>query len=80
MRSEEILRDLRHIEWLVAVLSMRHDVADDDLRDLQWLHARHKLLTALLAFRTAQKDKKVVSLAAWRWGHAATFDHAARVA
>ncbi|HXZ00821.1 MAG TPA: hypothetical protein VEI03_12530 [Stellaceae bacterium] len=77
MNSDDLMRELRNIEWLIAALSAH---PNGDSVDLRWLRAQHKLLSALREFRAAQKGEKVVSLADWRWGRAAAFVEAARVA
>lgn len=80
MSSEELLRDLRTMDWLIAALSTQQTVDDEDLEDLHWLRARRKFLATLLETRIAQRGKKVVSLELWRGGCAAMSQQAAKVA
>ncbi len=80
MSSDELLRDLRNIDWLIAALSTQQTVDDEDLEDLHWLRARRKFLSTLLEIRIAQRGKKVVSLELWRGDRAAASQQAAKVA
>jgi hypothetical protein len=68
MTSDKLLRDLRDIDWLIAVLSAQPGAAGEDLEDLRWLRERRRFLATLLRTRRAQKGKKIVSLALWRSG------------
>lgn len=79
MTSDELARDLRDIEWLLASLTTRREVAEEDLEDLRWLLARRRFLSRLQAIRRAQKAQKVVDLQLWRSGGALAAG-AARVA
>jgi hypothetical protein len=80
MTSEEILRELGHIDGLIAALNAFRGAEEVDLDDLRWLAGRRRFLRSLIEIRRAQKGKKVVSLALWRDGRAITARSAARVA
>jgi hypothetical protein len=71
MTSDELVRDLRDIDRLVAALSAPDGVDAEDLDDFRWLLAQRQSLSRLLASRRAQRGKKVVSLSLWRYGIAA---------
>jgi hypothetical protein len=68
MSSDELLRDLRDIDWLIGALSTHGQVDEEDLEDLGWLRARRRFLSRLHEVRSAQKGKKVIDLEAWRCG------------
>ena len=71
MTSDDLVRDLREVDWLIAALSAPYGADQEDLEDLRWLRARRRFLSALLAVRRAQKGKKIVNLELWRHGRAA---------
>jgi hypothetical protein len=68
MTSDELARDLRDIDQLIAVLNAPEEDEIAYLDDLKWLLARRRSMSDLLAVRRAQRGKKVVSLAIWRCG------------
>jgi hypothetical protein len=70
LTSDELVRDLRDIEWLIAIMNSFEESDCDDLDDLRWLRTRRRFLNRLLSVRRAQKGKKIVSLELWRRGHA----------
>lgn len=70
MTSDELLRDLRQIEWLLAALAEPGGTGEEDADDVQWLRANRRLLSDILAVRRAQRGKKVVDLDLWRYGRA----------
>jgi predicted nucleic acid-binding Zn ribbon protein len=79
MTSDELARDLRDIDELITVLSASDsDLADAD--DLHWLLERRRSVSELLAVRRAQRGKKIVSLAMWRYGCATTAEQMAGIA
>jgi hypothetical protein len=80
MTSDELLRELCHIDWLIAALSTPLGADDVDLDDLRWLGCRRRFLRTLIEIRHAQRGKKVVSLDLWRGGRATTTRKAVRVA
>lgn len=80
MTSDELARDLRDIDRLLAALNAPHDVEDEDLEDLCWLLERQRFLSAVLAIRRAQKGRKVVDLELWRYGGALASGRAVAVA
>lgn len=80
MTSDEILRELGHIDGLIAALSMSQGAEEIDLDDLRWLAGRRRFLRSLLEIRREQKGKRVVSLDLWRDGQAVMARSAARVA
>jgi len=80
MTSDEILRELGHIDWLIAALNASQNAEAFDRDDLRWLAGRRRLLWSLIEIRREQKGKKVVSLDLWRCGRAVTARNAARLA
>jgi hypothetical protein len=80
MTSDEILRELGHIDWLIAALNASQGAEEIALDDLRWLAGRRKFLQSLIEIRRAQKGKKVVSLDLWRDGRAVSARNIARVA
>jgi hypothetical protein len=80
MNSEEILRELGHIDGLIAALNASRGAEEIDLDDLRWLAGRRRFLRSLIEIRRAQTGKKVVSLDLWRDGRAVAPHSAARVA
>ena len=80
MTSDEILRELGHIDWLISALNASPGVEDSDLDDLRWLAGRRGFLRSLIEIRRKQKGKKVVRLDLWRDGGGITARSAARVA
>lgn len=80
MTSDKLARDLREIDQLIAVLSAPHAGQSNDLEDLNWLLARRRSMSELLAIRRAQRGKKVVSLAIWRYGCATDAERMAGIA
>lgn len=68
MTSDDLRRDLRDIDRLVAVLGTPGYIDVDDMDDLRWLVAQRRSLLDILAARRAQEGNKVVSLALWRYG------------
>ncbi len=80
MTSEELARDLRDIDRLLAMLTAPCGVDDEDLDDLRWLLKRRRCLAALRAVRQTQAGKKVVDLRLWRQGADAAPGQGVRVA
>lgn len=80
MTSDELIRDLRRIDWLIDVLSTPDGADEEDLDDLRWLWERRRALAALLVVRRAQRGKRIVSLDLWRHGRTRRPDPAVRVA
>jgi hypothetical protein len=80
MTSDEILRELGHIDWLIAALNASQAAEDIERDDLRWLAGRRRFLGSLIEIRRAQMGKKVVSLDLWRDGRAVTARNAAQVA
>lgn len=70
MTSEELAQDIQDIDRLIAALSAPGNVDLADPDDLDWLLERRRSISDLLALRRAQKGKKIVSLAVWRYGRA----------
>jgi hypothetical protein len=80
MTSDELARDLRDIDELIMTLSApeSHDTADAD--NLHWLVQRRRTVSHLLAIRRAQRGKKIVSLALWRYGSTTEVERIAGIA
>jgi hypothetical protein len=72
MTSDEVIRDLRDIDRLIAILGALESQDIDDLEDVCWLLAQRHALSGLLTTRRALRGKKVVSLSLWRYGWAAS--------
>ncbi len=80
MTSDEIMRELGHIDRLIAALNASQGAEEIAFDDLRWLVGRRKFLQSLIEIRRAQKGKKVVSLDLWRDGRAVSARNIARVA
>lgn len=70
MNFDQLRRDLRDIDYLIAALSAHRDADEEDLEDLRWLQARRRYLSRLHEVRSAQQGGKVIDLEAWRCGRA----------
>jgi hypothetical protein len=70
MTSDELAQDLHQIDQLITALSAPERAEHTDLDDLSWLMARRQMVSELIAIRRAQRGKKIVSLAIWRFGFA----------
>ena len=68
MTSDELAQDIQDIDRLIAALSAPGSADLTDPDDLIWLLERLRSISDLLALRRAQKGKKIVSLALWRYG------------
>lgn len=66
MTSAELIRDLRAIDRLIALLSTYDDADAQDIHDLHWLQATRRSVMALLAVRYEERGKKIVNLDRWR--------------
>ena len=71
MTSDELAQDLHQIDELITALSAPERAEFADLDDLNWLMARRQMVSELIVIRRAQRGKKIVSLAIWRYGLAA---------
>ncbi len=80
MTTAQFVHDLREIDHLIAALRRTQRSDYDDLDDLSWLQTRRRYVLAVLAWRNAQKSKKIVDLALWRSGGVAAADQRAQTA
>jgi hypothetical protein len=80
MTSDELAEDLHQIDQLITVLSAPERVEHTDRDDLNWLMARRQMVSELIAVRRAQRGKKIVSLAIWRYGLATEEERMAGIA
>ena len=80
MTSDAVRHDLAKIEALIALLGWTSPHDSEDFGDFNWLIEQRACLRAILAIRRAQKGRKVVSLALWRDGMAATAKRRAKAA
>ena len=68
MTSDNLVRDLREIDRVIAMLHVPCEGDCEDIEDIRWLLAQRRLLSALLAVRRKELGKKVISLEVWRYG------------
>jgi hypothetical protein len=80
LTTAQLVHDLREIDHLIAALRRTQSGDYDDRDDLSWLQTRRRYVLAVLAWRNAQKSKKIVSLALWRSGGVAASDTRAQTA
>jgi len=68
MTTEQLSRELGNTNRLIALLRHASGGEPEDFEDLVWLQRRQRYLASLRAVRSAERGKKVVSLALWRDG------------
>lgn len=77
--TPELRHDLDQIDAVIAALH-RVMMGQDDADDLAWLQGRRRCILEALAWRRAQKGKKLVDLTLWRCGGIPLEEAIARVA
>jgi hypothetical protein len=80
MTTPQLLLDLREIDHLIAALRRAQSTDYRDRDDLTWLQTRRRYILAVLAWRRAQKPKRLVDLALWRSGGIARTETSAQSA